>query len=77
MECIVADPQFVAAFRALAPALTKNKLREVFGISETTWCKLRDGRPVKRQTLERITRRLEDMRSVEVPFEASPTRKAA
>jgi len=50
----VADRETFLALRRVLPATTKVCLRETFGISETTWVKLRDGRPVKASTLERV-----------------------
>jgi len=50
----VADRETFLALRQILPATTKACLRETFGISETTWVKLRDGRPVKASTLERV-----------------------
>ena len=39
------------------PAITREQLFKVYAISETTWRKLREGRPVKRSTLERMLSR--------------------
>jgi hypothetical protein len=50
----VTDRETFLALRRVLPATTKVCLRETFGISETTWVKLRDGRPVKVSTLERV-----------------------
>ncbi len=41
------------------PAITREWLTARYGISETTWCKLRDGRPVKRITLDRMLSKAE------------------
>ena len=40
--------------KARLPAITREWLMSRYGISETTWCKLRDGKPVKRVTLDRM-----------------------
>jgi D-tyrosyl-tRNA(Tyr) deacylase len=53
----VADRETFLALRRALPAATKPCLRETFGVSETTWVKLRDGRPVKASTLERVLAR--------------------
>jgi hypothetical protein len=59
VDTLIAKPEVVARLRAQLPALTRVHLQECFAISETTWTKLRDGRPIKRATLERILARLE------------------
>jgi DNA-binding Xre family transcriptional regulator len=41
------------------PAVTREHLTDVYGISETTWAKLRKGEPIKLNTLERMLARLE------------------
>nr|WP_081570568.1 hypothetical protein [Sphingobium herbicidovorans] len=41
------------------PAATSTMLFETYRISETTWRKLRDGHPVKRETVKRILDRYE------------------
>lgn len=40
------------------PAITREHLTDVYGISETTWTKLRKGEPIKLNTWERIQARL-------------------
>ncbi len=54
---VVADAETVAFVRSALPSLTRQVFQD-YGMSETTWVKLRDGRPLKRSTLERILRRL-------------------
>lgn len=54
MAMVVVDPETFLRFRRALPAATKEKIQETFGVSETTWVKLRDGRPLKRSTLLRI-----------------------
>jgi hypothetical protein len=51
---LVVDRELFHGLRRALPAATKDCLRETFGVSETTWVKLRDGRPIKRITLERL-----------------------
>jgi hypothetical protein len=53
-KMITVDRELFLALRRVLRAATKDCLRETFGVSETTWVKLRDGRPVKRVTLERL-----------------------
>lgn len=44
--------------RNALPAITREHLTDVYGISETTWTKLRKGEPIKLNTWERIQARL-------------------
>ena len=53
----VADRDTFLALRRILPAATRTCLQATFGVSETTWVKLRDGRPVKVTTLERVLAR--------------------
>jgi DNA-binding Xre family transcriptional regulator len=46
------------ALKAVLPAITREHLTDVYGISETTWTKLRKGEPIKLKTWERIQARL-------------------
>ncbi len=59
IETVVASPELVARVRAGVPALTREHLQARLAISETTWIKLRDGKPLKRSTLARLMVRLE------------------
>lgn len=54
---VVLDRQTFEGLRRVLPAATKVCLQETFGVSETTWVKLRDGRPVRKSTLERLLQR--------------------
>ena len=58
-ETITVPRDLVQRLRARLPAITREHLFDCYAISETTWTKLRDGRPVKRSTLERILQRYE------------------
>ncbi len=58
-ETITASREIFQRLRARLPAVTREHLFDCYAISETTWTKLRDGKPVKRSTLERILVRLE------------------
>lgn len=53
-EMLVPDRELFHDLRRVLPAATKACLRETFGVSETTWVKLRDGRPIRRSTLNRV-----------------------
>lgn len=55
----MSSSEFLALRHAL-PAITAESLFEIYGISETTWRKLREGRPVKRVTIERVRRRFSE-----------------
>ncbi len=57
MTMVVVDVQQVRRLRALLPAITKEHLQGTLGISETTWVRLRDERPIRRSTYERLMRR--------------------
>ncbi|WP_454716931.1 hypothetical protein [Caulobacter segnis] len=46
------------ALKTALPAVTREHLTDVYGISETTWTKLRKGEPIKLKTWERIQARL-------------------
>lgn len=50
-----------AAMRAALPCMTAEGLFETYRISQSTWYKLRDGRPVKRATLERLRARYREI----------------
>ena len=54
MEMITVPRETVAALKALLPAVTREHLTEVLGVSETTWSKLREGLPIKLKTWRRI-----------------------
>ncbi len=58
-ETLTVPRDLVARLRARLPALTREHLFDCYAISETTWTKLRDGKPIKRSTLERILQRYE------------------
>jgi hypothetical protein len=57
------DREDFIRLRSRLPAVTREHLFNVYAISETTWVKLRDGKPVKASTLERILRRYEALRA--------------
>lgn len=44
------------------PAVTREHLFSLYGISETTWTKLRRGEPIKLNTWERMLARIERAR---------------
>jgi DNA-binding Xre family transcriptional regulator len=57
VETIIVSRETFQRLRARLPAVTREHLSECYAISETTWTKLRDGKPVKRSTLDRILQR--------------------
>ena len=59
MQLVTIDARQFEQLKARLPAITREWLMRRYGISETTWCKLRDGKPIKRSTLARILDRLE------------------
>lgn len=58
-ETVTASREIFQRLRERLPAVTREHLFACYAISETTWTKLRDGKPVKRSTLDRIMVRLE------------------
>lgn len=56
-EMVIVDRERFLALRRVLPAATKEQIQKTFGVSETTWVKLRDGRPLRRATLDRILHR--------------------
>lgn len=62
-ETVIVPRELVQRLRARLPAVTREHLFDCYAISETTWTKLRDARPVKRSTLERILQRYERLKS--------------
>ena len=63
-ETVIVPRELVQRLRARLPAVTREHLFDCYAISETTWTKLRDGRPVKRSTLDRILLRYERLRTL-------------
>jgi hypothetical protein len=57
-ETVTVTREMFQHLRARLPAVTREHLFDCYAISETTWIKLRDGKPVKRSTLERILAKL-------------------
>lgn len=55
---VVVPPDVVGLMRERLPAQTDDAVQASFGISWTTWMKLRDGRPVLVSTCDRLLRRL-------------------
>ncbi|MDB5457354.1 MAG: hypothetical protein JWP92_2939 [Caulobacter sp.] len=60
---VVVRRSTVGDLKALLPAVTRQHLMLILGISETTWCKLRDGKPIKRTTWNRLLARREAHRA--------------
>jgi hypothetical protein len=63
---LVLDRETFQGLRQVLPAATKDCLRETFGVSETTWVKLRDGRPIKRSTLDRLLDRYRRLSAIDL-----------
>jgi DNA-binding Xre family transcriptional regulator len=59
VETVTVPRETFQRLRARLPAVTREHLFDCYAISETTWTKLRDGKPIKRSTLERILLRYE------------------
>lgn len=56
----IANDEF-EAMKAHLPCATREGLFETYRISQNSWYKLRDGQPVKRQTLERLRERFQQV----------------
>lgn len=56
-EMVTIAPDEFEAMKAQLPCATREGLFETYRISQNSWYKLRDGQPVKRQTLERLRER--------------------
>lgn len=59
MNMVLVNQEQVLALRNALPAVTKVWLQEVLGVSETTWRSLRDGRPIRQSTYDRLVARFE------------------
>ena len=59
MNMVLVDQEKVLVIRGALPAVTKVWLQEVLGVSETTWRSLRDGRPIRQSTYNRLLAKLE------------------
>jgi hypothetical protein len=59
MNMVLVDQEKVLVLRSALPAVTKVWLQEVLGVSETTWRSLRDGRPIRQSTYNRLLAKLE------------------
>lgn len=57
-ETVTISREVFQRLRSRLPAVTREHLFDCYAISETTWTKLRDGKPVKRSTLDRILNKL-------------------
>ena len=64
-----------ARLRARLPAVTADQIRAVYGISETTWRKIRRGVPVRRETLDRMRSRYRQTAQVPIGVDGEPTRE--
>jgi hypothetical protein len=57
-DTVIITPERFETLKDALPAITREHLTRVYGISETTWTKLRRGEPIKRNTWERMQARL-------------------
>jgi hypothetical protein len=57
-ETIVITRERFETLKNALPAITREHLTHVYGISETTWTKLRRGEPIKLSTWQRMQARL-------------------
>ena len=65
LDMIAVPAEEFARLRARLPAVTADQIMAAYGISETTWRKIRKGAPVLRETLERVRARYQRMTSVQ------------
>jgi DNA-binding Xre family transcriptional regulator len=56
-EVVTVPRDHFEMLKGALPAITREHLFSVYGISETTWGKLRKGEPIKLSTWERIQAR--------------------
>jgi len=56
-ETVTVSHETFQRLRARLPAITRERIFDCYAISETTWNKLRDAKPIKRSTLDRILAR--------------------
>lgn len=66
-DLVIITPETFATLRRALPAVTREHLTAIYGVSETTWTKLRTGRPVKLSTLERMLRAMESRAGLTPP----------
>lgn len=64
LQMIAVPAEEFVLLRAKLPAVTADHIMTVYGISETTWRKIRKGAPVRRETLERVRTRYQRLISV-------------
>jgi len=62
-EAVTVPRERFEMLRRGLPAITREHLFSVYGISETTWGKLRKGEPIKLSTWQRIQMRYERLGS--------------
>lgn len=58
-EAVIVPRERFEMLKSGLPAITREHLFSVYGISETTWGKLRKGEPIKLSTWRRIQMRYE------------------
>ena len=58
IETVIISRERFEVLKSALPAVTREHLTRVYGISETTWTKLRRGEPIKLNTWRRMQARL-------------------
>jgi DNA-binding Xre family transcriptional regulator len=66
-DLVIITPETFAMLKRALPAVTREHLTAIYAVSETTWTKLRTGRPVKLSTLERMLRVIESRAGLTPP----------
>lgn len=61
-EMVSIEPDEFAAMKEHLPKATQEGLMDTYRISQNTWYKLRDGRPVKRKTVDQLRARFNEIR---------------
>ena len=65
LQMVAVPAEEFVRLRAKLPAVTADQIMAVYGISETTWRKIRKGAPVRRETLEKVRARYQRLTSVQ------------
>lgn len=60
-EMVCIEPHEFEAMKAHLPKATPEGLMATYRISQNTWYKLRDGRPVKRKTADQLRARYREV----------------
>ena len=60
-EMFAIEPDEFEAMKERLPKATQEGLMDTYRISQNTWYKLRDGRPVKRKTVDQVRARYREI----------------